>query len=273
MAASPIESPANVDSAPPPTNAAASPPAAVRADAAVSDGGTGAIVTGGPDAAAVYIEPTCWAHPGAHARFWLFAVFGLVLDLWSKHVVFHWLRQGGEPVTLIPHVLSFTTMFNPGALFGIGAGRTSVFLGASALALVLVVWMFLNSSPRRAILQIALGGILAGALGNMYDRINVQLVRLDMHEQRRFYEREDQEDRIVLREYPAAEGGATLSLPPGAPIDAPIGHVRDFIKINSTFFGREIWPWVFNVADMLLVGGVGILIWHMWRDSRRPAPG
>ncbi|QOJ13409.1 MAG: signal peptidase II [Planctomycetia bacterium] len=213
-------------------------------------------------------EPTSWANPGAHARFWVFAAFGLALDLWSKQAAFHWLRQGNEPVVLIPYVLSFTTMFNPGALFGIGAGRTTVFLGASALALVLVLWMFLNSSPRRAMLQIALGGILAGALGNMYDRLYVQLVRLDIHEQRRFYEREDQADRIVLREYPPIEGGATLSLPLGAPIDAPIGHVRDFIKINSTFFGREIWPWVFNVADMLLVGGVSILIWNMWRETR-----
>ena len=100
---------------------------------------------------------------------------GLVLDLWSKDWAFHTLRQGGRK-GLIPYVLELQTMLNDGALFGIGSGHTGLFLLASLLALALVLWMFAQSSPRRRTLQLALGAILAGALGNMYDRTFVKLV-------------------------------------------------------------------------------------------------
>lgn len=232
-----------------------------------------AVAAPSADAAAVS-EPTAWGDVGAHLRFWSVALGGVALDLWSKHTVFNWLRQNHEPYVLVPYVLSFHTMFNPGALFGIGAGQTEWFLVASVLALILVFWMFGQSSPRRFLLQIALGGILAGAMGNMYDRIFVKLVEQRPGGYVRYYEREDQSDRILLHEYPRSPDVNPRTLPTeiGPQLPPTLGYVRDFIKINSTFFGKEIWPWVFNVADMLLVGGVGILAIHMWRDRRPAAP-
>jgi lipoprotein signal peptidase len=48
-----------------------------------------------------------------------------------------------------------------------------------------------------------------------------------------------------------------------------VGFVRDFIKIPTHWLGgRELWPWVFNVADMLLVGGVAILSLHLLSERR-----
>jgi signal peptidase II len=39
------------------------------------------------------------------------------------------------------------------------------------------------------------------------------------------------------------------------------GYVRDFIFVSIRAGGKELWPWVFNVADMALVVGVaGLLI-------------
>lgn len=212
-----------------------------------------------------------WLHVGSNVRFWGVAITGLALDLWSKEAVFHWLRQDHDPVILVPGLLSFQTMFNPGALFGIGAGKTTAFLIASFLALLLVFWMFGQSSPRRRLLQIALGAVLAGALGNMYDRMFVRLTEVRVSGVRHHFVREDQPDgRVLLHEYPQSTEHPPLIVPAERTENLPqtMGYVRDFIKINSTFGGREIWPWVFNVADMLLVCGVGILAIHMWRDRK-----
>lgn len=211
-------------------------------------------------------------------RFWLMAAGGLALDLWSKDWAFHTLRQGGRRV-LIPRVLELQTMLNDGALFGIGSGQTTLFLIASALALALVLWMFAQSTVRQRLLHIALGGILAGALGNMYDRTFVELLpwRPPAAAPRYFVKSADA-GQVVLREYPPRADGETWQEPAFVAAELPpaVGHVRDFIKIPTTLpqwnwipakvRGKELWPWVFNVADMLLVGGVGALALRLWFD-------
>ncbi|MGE0480215.1 MAG: signal peptidase II, partial [Phycisphaerae bacterium] len=208
----------------------------------------------------------------AHARFWLIAVGGLTLDLWSKDWAFHTLRQGGRQ-TLIPGVLEFQTMFNPGALFGIGHGLTDLFLIASLLALALVLWMFTQSSARRWGLHIALGGIFAGALGNMYDRMFVRLVPQKVDGMVRYFDVREEAGGLALREYPPDGRGLERLLPEEFRERLPeaYGYVRDFIKIDTTVYGRELWPWVFNVADMLLVGGVAILAIQLLRERSAPS--
>lgn len=207
----------------------------------------------------------------AWLRFGVTALLGLALDLWSKHWAFHTLRQG-ERMEIIPHVLEFQTMLNKGALFGIGAGQTTLFLVASAAALVLVGWMFLQTPAQRGLLQVALGGILAGALGNMYDRVNVRLADRPERSPRGgvFMQVVGQTPRgYELEEYPTGRGGERIVVR-----EAPneVGFVRDFIKIPTKWWSTEqdIWPWVFNVADMLLVGGVSILAVYLWFDRKRP---
>jgi signal peptidase II len=212
------------------------------------------------------------------ARFWITAIAGLALDLCSKEWAFHTLKQGGRR-PLIPYALEFQTMLNDGALFGIGSGRTGLFLAASLLALALVLWMFAQCPPRRWLLQVALGAVLAGALGNMYDRMFVKLVAQPVASPQRqlIYLQVigEEQGRFKLGEYPVEPGGFTRTtdrLPPLA------GFVRDFIKIPTTvpnwgwvpaaIRGRELWPWVFNVADALLVCGVAVLAVHLWRDRR-----
>ena len=217
-------------------------------------------------------------HLGSHLRLWIVAAVGLVVDLWSKTWAFDSLGQGGRRV-LIPRVLELQTMMNDGALFGIGSGQTTLFLIASVLALGLVVWMFACSSPRNWLLHVAFGAILAGAAGNMYDRVFVKVVAVrSPGGVLRFFEKSASPDgqQIELWEYPARAGDEPLVQPASEAIHMPeaTGHVRDFIKIPTRFFGgRELWPWVFNVADMLLVGGVGILAIRLWRDRSRPARG
>lgn len=209
-----------------------------------------------------------WQAPSAVALFLAVAVTGFTLDLWSKYWAFGALQQGGEAWVIIPHVLEFQAMLNPGALFGFGAGRTSLFLVASAFALVLVLWMFIRSHARQWAWHLALGAILAGALGNMYDRITVQLVEQPFNVNQRIVHMEiigESGDRTLLQEYPAQEGGVVYPVRDDLRL---VGFVRDFIKIPTKIYGdRDLWPWVFNVADMLLVGGVILLLLQMWREQ------
>jgi signal peptidase II len=206
----------------------------------------------------------------ANLRFWLVAILGLALDLGSKQWAFGTLRQTGRRV-LIPHVLELQTMMNDGALFGIGGGRTGLFLLASALALVLVLWMFTQTSARSWLVHIALGAVLAGALGNMYDRAFVRLVKLaEPGASPRYYQRfpGPSRDAVTFREYPARpdDPGRVVSSALAAQFDEA-GFVRDFIKIPTKLYGKQdLWPWVFNVADSLLVGGVAILALRLWRE-------
>lgn len=212
-------------------------------------------------------------NPASWARFLIMAVSGLSLDLWSKEWAFHTLRQGTR-WEIVPHVFEFQTMLNPGALFGIGRGQTEVFLVASVLALLLVGWMFSQTTPRNRLLQIALGGILAGALGNMYDRMFIRLADKFVNDKGTaiFVMNTGKTDdgRWIMEEYPIHEGGVRR-IWNDAPND--VGYVRDFLKIPTRWFGgKEVWPWVFNVADMLLVGGVSILALHLLRQPRSESP-
>ncbi len=233
------------------------------------------------------VEPFAHRSPGAHVRLWGIALAGLAADLLSKEWAFHTLRQGGHRV-LVPHVLEFHTTLNPGALFGIGRGHTEVFLIASVLALVLVLWMFAQTPARKWLTHVALGAILAGALGNMYDRVVVQLVMYGASTPSgpvaRYYVVDNRADGdwLTLQEYPPNPDATPRKLPRrlAEELPRPVGYVRDFIKIPTTlprwawipakWQGRELWPWVFNVADMLLVVGVGVLSIKMLRE-RRPA--
>lgn len=223
-----------------------------------------------------------WRHGPSWARVLLIAVPGLALDLWSKDWAFRTLWQGGR-VELIPNLLEFQTMLNPGALFGIGGGQTTLFLIASGIALLLVGWMFAQTTRANRLMHIALGAILAGALGNMYDRAFVKL------QEGAFASPHGAIYMVntgpapgagttyVLKEYPLRDDypeGRAQSVRRVSEVRNDVGFVRDFIKISQRWFGGgEVWPWVFNVADMLLVGGVGILALQLLtgRDQRPPA--
>lgn len=164
-----------------------------------------------------------WA---AHLRFWIAIFAGLGLDLWTKDWAEAALKS--QPAKdLIPNMLSLQYSTNRGALFGMGQHLTELFIAASALALVFVLYVFVKSTRGQRSFHISLGMILAGALGNLYDRL--------------------------------FHGGA----------------VRDFIKIELKLGSVELWPWIFNVADMLLVCGVSVLLLNMWFGPKqsRNSPG
>lgn len=143
--------------------------------------------------------------------FWLLALTGLTVDQISKYDLFsHLYNNGhGDKIELWPGhfdiavapfgplwpddggVLSKLRTYggcerqphvNKGALFGIGHGQNLAFGIVSVLAAGFIIgWSFRGAAGRDWFLCIALGLILAGTLGNLYDRIVFEGVRDFLH--------------------------------------------------------------------------------------------
>lgn len=104
------------------------------------------------------------------ALFFIIALTGAVLDLLTKHLAFQYIPRGGE-VPVIDGFFSLGHTTNPGIIFGkFPAGRT-LWLVVSIAAVPAILAIFFSIRPPRWILTVTLGMILAGTLGNMYDRV------------------------------------------------------------------------------------------------------
>jgi len=128
---------------------------------------------------------------GSHLRLWLIVGIGLALDLASKYLAWHFLGEPpvegpGQPHPIIPGWLNLITSRNPGIVFGFNFGD-SLLLGPAAGRVVtvlltvattgLIFYIFGASRPRQKWLHLWCGLIMAGALGNLYDRLLFGFVR------------------------------------------------------------------------------------------------
>lgn len=77
--------------------------------------------------------------------------------------------QGEPSITLIPGVLDLTFLRNPGAAFGMGTGYTAVL--STVAAGIAVAVASIAHKVRNRTWAVALGLLLAGALGNLVDRV------------------------------------------------------------------------------------------------------
>jgi signal peptidase II len=100
-------------------------------------------------------------------------VFLLALDQLSKQLVLMHIPLGTR-VVLLPSFLSLTHVRNTGAAFGWLAGKTIVFYGAVLLIVAAVVYFRhdIVAAGNLAVISTAL--MMAGALGNMIDRLRFQ---------------------------------------------------------------------------------------------------
>ena len=101
------------------------------------------------------------------------ATVGCAADLLTKQLVFARLGPPPSPIYwILPEIFGFETSVNHGALFGMGQGMVPVFAGISLLAmLALGIWVLRGGALQSLLLTIALGMILGGILGNLYDRL------------------------------------------------------------------------------------------------------
>lgn len=170
-------------------------------------------------------------------------VLGVSLDLWSKDVAFEKLETGygvmpdpslpdgrievtSRDYRFIPGLITFHVTANQGAVFGLGRGQRWLFVIVSIFAIVVLTTLFAHSGGRW-FYQLLLGLLLAGVLGNMYDRIHLGYVR-DM-----------------IYGLPGWHWPGTWTIPL---TDYPVGPER------------AVFPWIFNVADSMLCVGVFLMI-------------
>jgi len=94
----------------------------------------------------------------------------LALDQVTKAIVSARLLPG-DPVPVINNFLRLTLVHNTGAAFGLFPGSRLPFILISALAIVVVLYLFARDAYRSFLNRVLLGCILGGALGNLIDRI------------------------------------------------------------------------------------------------------
>ncbi|VXC01417.1 signal peptidase II [Aeromicrobium sp. 9AM] len=100
--------------------------------------------------------------------FSVIAALTLVVDQVTKALAVEKL-QGRESIELIPHVLSLSFLRNGGAALGTGAGFTVVLTVVAIAVSVAVVRMATRLRDRWW--AVGLGLLLAGAVGNLCDRL------------------------------------------------------------------------------------------------------
>ncbi len=205
------------------------------------------------DVAAAHAAPRdrLYRRPGRFAVYLIIAAALLAGDLYVKHWAFNvmpdqpvpvghhvdpGLSQHTEPYTIVPGVLEFQLVQNHGAVFGLGHGQRWILIGITLMAIAAVGVVMGLSDRRSWLLHACLVLVLAGAVGNLYDRAVYGVVR-DM-----------------LHFFPGRQLPLGLSWP--------------------GFIGgqRAVWPWVSNVADVYLNLGIWPLVARtLWTGRAEPA--
>jgi signal peptidase II len=189
-----------------------------------------------PDGAAVLSEP----RPPSYWLMGGIAGVGFVLDLTSKA----WAEKAlGDPngksqIVLIDDVLGFILAYNKGGAFSMGASvsdslRAPFFLVVGLVAIGFIVSLYRKVTPEQWTLRYGLPLVLAGALGNLYDRVTKGKV-------------------VDFIDYQASWVELMNSL---------------IAKVQSSWHVTDHWP-TFNVADICITVGVGLMALDMFLSGR-----
>jgi len=123
---------------------------------------------------------------GRWLLFWAIALGGAAFDLTTKSLIFARIGEPGAPTaSIIRGILELQTSENRGALWGFGRTlpcSSQIFAGLSIVAgIAICYWLFVRGAAASLALTIALALIMAGALGNCYDRLVYGHVRDFVH--------------------------------------------------------------------------------------------
>lgn len=174
------------------------------------------------------------------SRYLLFAAIslgGCLADLVTKSLIFAWRGPPREDNVwwIWEGYFGIETALNPGALFGMGKNYGPFFACLSiAAAIGIVYWLFVRGAARDLSLTTALGLVIGGIFGNLYDRVG-------------FGQGVDASGRWQT-------------------------EVRDWILFRYQHQDYT-WP-NFNIADCLLVCGAALLMWHalVHREAKEASP-
>ncbi|MFZ3102537.1 MAG: signal peptidase II [Desulfitobacteriaceae bacterium] len=101
---------------------------------------------------------------------WLTMVGILIIDRVIKIVIMAKFVPN-ETEVIIPKVLHLTFVLNPGAAFGLMAGRTWIFVITAVLVLIGVIYAQFRLPVEDSLIRLSSGMIGGGALGNLLDRV------------------------------------------------------------------------------------------------------
>lgn len=97
----------------------------------------------------------------------------VIFDQWSKALIRQNIAVGEEiyPIPFLAPFLRFTYWHNTGAAFGFFQNANTMLLILSIIISVATIWYYHKAVNEPLIYRISIGLILAGAVGNMIDRI------------------------------------------------------------------------------------------------------
>ncbi len=174
-----------------------------------------------------------------YAVFAILSMSGLSWDLWSKWAVFDWLKVPGQfkvwkgSLLGIPIHFELATTFNLGALWGLGQGQTWLFATLSIFAIVVIgYFLWTGQAVESWWLTVAGGLLLAGTMGNLYDRLG-------------------------LHGWKDAKG--------------QIYGVRDFLDFVF-FDGGFHWATFNFADSYLVTGAIMLVLHSFWQPQQIPAP-
>lgn len=121
-----------------------------------------------PDAADADAPTPGRARPALIAVSLAIAVLGVGLDQITKAIVQSTMELG-EKIEVVGSILSWHYILNPGAAFSMGTSVTWIF--TLVMAGVIIYVLTLLRKVRSRLWAVALGGLLAGATGNLIDRL------------------------------------------------------------------------------------------------------
>ena len=104
----------------------------------------------------------------------------LAADQITKAIAFAVMGENAPVTMVIPGFLGFNTVLNEGISFSIGEGgewTQPIVIAITAVASIVIAVLICKIPKRRLLLRYALVLILAGAVGNLIDRIAIQAVR------------------------------------------------------------------------------------------------
>lgn len=166
----------------------------------------------------------------------LIAPLVVISDQWTKHLIKLKLTLG-QKITVWEGYFDIVHVRNKGAAFGIFSEwdhphREWFFYGVAAVALIILISLYVKSRPEERRLQIPLALILGGAMGNLIDRLSggevVDFLRFHWH-----------------------------------------NHTAQFSLLGKPFKILLVWP-SFNVADIAITcGAIYLAIVILFFDGKR----
>jgi len=149
--------------------------------------------------------------------FGLCAIAAIAIDQISKYWVVNFVPLNAQ-IKLIPGFLYITHIKNSGGAFGLFQNKVNVFIIVSIISILLIIVLKISMNIKSYTYNLALGFVLGGAIGNLYDRYFIREVT----------------DFIYLRFFAVFNGADSFIV---------VGFIILLIFLIKNFFGKS------NIAE------------------------